>query len=618
MTKSKNQRIAYIKVEMMNEYQEKRKTGTGQVSGEVFRQGSDQRRRVRRPEQTSHSQNRTFQSRDLAHQPQGTYRAEYIPKSRKTTNRENISAAGTRRRSVSEMGRTGYPSAGGRTASTRRRSSGTRTPGASSGATGNRTAHSSGSARRRVSEPSYRSVERSRSVRAGERAGRKLEELEILEQENERDYQEYLERKRKRQERKRREEEAQRRRRRLMVRGGGAGLIAVILIIVVYRLFFSNPVLRTVTVEAGAQDFQTADFLRRDVDAEFVTDMSQVDTSHVGEQKVVLDAGGKERTSTLVVQDTTAPKAQPETAMINIDGDLSADELVTDIDDATDVTCSFKEKPDLSQEGTVPVTVILTDEGGNTAEVDSEVEVIVDTEPPVIDGVAPLEGFIGDPVSYKSEITVTDNCDKEVDLEVDNSDVDTETPGTYDVRYTATDKAGNTAEAETTITIKEKPDNYVEPEEVYAEADEVLAEITTDDMTLKEKARAIYDWCRANIGYISTSDKDSWTNGAHQGFTQHQGDCFIFFSTAKALLTEADIPNIDVVKSDTSHSRHYWSLINCGDGWYHFDTTPRTGGGEFFMLTDEELLSYSASHNNSHIFDQSLYPATPTEDSTIE
>ena len=327
---------------------------------------------------------------------------------------------------------------------------------------------------------------------------------------------------------------------------------------------------------------------------------------------------GKERTSTLSVQDTEAPKGEAETATVNVGGELSPDELVTNIEDNTDVTCSFKEEPDLSGVGTVPVTIVLTDEGGNTTEIESEAEVIEDTEEPVIDGVAPLEGFIGEPISYKSEITVTDNCDKEVELEVDTSDVDTETEGTYDVIYTATDRAGNTAQAETTITMKEKPQDYVEPEEVYAEADEVLDEITTEDMTLKEKARAIYDWCRNNIGYISTSDKDSWTNGAHQGFTQGQGDCFVFFSTAKALLTEADIPNIDVVKSDTSHSSHYWSLIDCGDGWYHFDTTPRSGGGEFFMLTDEELLEYSEAHDNSHIFDQSLYPATPTTDSTIE
>lgn len=450
------------------------------------------------------------------------------------------------------------------------------------------------------------------------RARSGLREWEVLEQQNEREYQEYLERRRKRRERKKREEEIRRRKRKIAVRGAGGALAGVIVILLVYVIFFSNPVLGTVTVEAGTLDFQTENFLRKDAEAEFVTDMSQVDTSHVGEQEVQLNVNGKERTSTLVVQDTEAPKGEAETATVNIGGELSPDELVTNIEDNTDVTCSFKEEPDFSAEGTVPVTVILTDEGGNTTEIESEAEVIEDTEEPVIDGVAPLEGFIGEPISYKSEITVTDNCDKEVDLEVDTSDVDTETEGTYDVIYTATDRAGNTAQAETTITMKEKPQDYVEPEEVYAEADEVLAEITTEDMTLKEKARAIYDWCRNNIGYISTSDKDSWTNGAHQGFTQGQGDCFVFFSTAKALLTEAGIPNIDVIKSDTSHSSHYWSLIDCGDGWYHFDTTPRSGGGEFFMLTDEELLEYSEAHDNSHIFDQSLYPATPTTDSTIE
>ena len=449
------------------------------------------------------------------------------------------------------------------------------------------------------------------------RARSGLREWEVLEQQNEREYQEYLERRRKRRERKRREEEIRRRKRKIAVRGAGGALAGVIVILLVYVIFFSNPVLGTVTVEAGTLDLQTENFLRKDAEAEFVTDMSQVDTSHVGEQEIQLNVNGKERTSTLSVQDTEAPKGEAETATVNVGGELSPDELVTNIEDNTDVTCSFKGEPDLSGVGTVPVTIVLTDEGGNTTEIESEAEVIEDTEEPVIDGVAPLEGFIGEPISYKSEITVTDNCDKEVELEVDTSDVDTETEGTYDVIYTATDRAGNTAQAETTITMKEKPQDYVEPEEVYAEADEVLDEITTEDMTLKEKARAIYDWCRNNIGYISTSDKDSLTNGAHQGFTQGQGDCFVFFSTAKALLTEADIPNIDVVKSDTSHSSHYWSLIDCGDGWYHFDTTPRSGGGEFFMLTDEELLEYSEAHDNSHIFDQSLYPATPTTDSTI-
>lgn len=419
----------------------------------------------------------------------------------------------------------------------------------------------------------------------------------------------------------RRMERLRRRRRILLLKMAGVLFFFIALIVLIHQLFFGNPVKKELTAEAGTMGLKAEDFLKKEgTDIEFVTDMSQIDMSHVGEHEITLKAKGKERTSTLKVVDTVAPTAEAKTepVLIDLGGEGDASQLLASYVDATDVTCTFKEEPDLSKTGIIPVTVVLTDEGGNTAEVDAQLEVIDDTEAPVIDGVAPLTGFIGDPISYKSEITVTDNCDPGVELKVDNSEVNPEQAGTYTVRYSATDRAGNVSQAETTITIKEKPENYVEPDEVYALADGVLAQITTDDMTLKQKARAIYDWTRQNVGYIDTSDKESWTNGAYQGFTEGQGDCFVFFSTSKALLTRAGIPNLDVVKSDTSHSSHYWSLIDCGDGWYHFDTTPRYGGGSFFMLTDAEILAYSEAHRNSHIFDRSLYPATPETDSTIE
>lgn len=451
---------------------------------------------------------------------------------------------------------------------------------------------------------------------------REVEELLRMEEADRRAEQEFLARRRRRERQRRRMARLRKRRRALLLRMAGVMFLFIVFIILIIRLFFSNPVEKEITVEAGIDDLAAEDFLRKDgVEIEFVTDMSGIDLNHVGEHEITLKAKGKERTSTLIVEDTVAPKgeAQSEAVTVDMNGKVDAADLIASIDDVTDVKCTFKEEPDLSAEASdVPVTVVLTDEGGNTAEVEARINIIEDTEAPVIDGVAPITSFLGDPISYKSEITVTDNCDRDVELEVDNSEVNPDAAGTYTVRYSATDRAGNTAEAETTITIQEKPENYVEPEEVYALADEVLAEITTDDMTLKEKARAIYDWTRNNVGYINTSEKDSWTNGAYQGFTEGQGDCFVFFATSKALLTRAEIPNIDVVKSDTSHSSHYWSLIDCGDGWYHFDTTPRYGGGAFFMLTDAEILEYSQAHNNSHIFDQSLYPATPETDSTIK
>ncbi|MCD8324480.1 MAG: transglutaminase [Clostridiales bacterium] len=397
-------------------------------------------------------------------------------------------------------------------------------------------------------------------------------------------------------------------------------LVIAVLLILKHVVVF-NPVVELLTIEAGAEELSASDFLEEgdeDVEISFVTDVSAIELNHVGKYTVVLSARGKEWESALMIEDTTPPQGETCDLSVNVGGEVSVEDIVTEVTDATDVTCAFRTLPDLTAAGTVEAVVVLTDEGGNQTELTSQITVIRDDEAPVIEGVMTLTAFIGDAISYKSGITVTDNCDTDVELEVDTSQVDAETAGMYPVTYTATDSAGNTVQETTYITISEKPEENVDEETVLEMAQEVLDEITTEDMTKKQIARAIYDWARSTIGYVSTSEKDSWTNGAYQGFTTHSGDCYIYFSTCKALLTQADIPNIDVVKSDTSHSSHYWSLVDVGDGWYHFDATPRSSGGEFFLLTDEELLEYSEAHSNSHIFDQSLYPATPTTDSTIE
>ncbi len=383
----------------------------------------------------------------------------------------------------------------------------------------------------------------------------------------------------------------------------------------IYGIFY-NPLVDSLTQEAGDPPPQGQDFLkekdrRKDREVEFETDLSEMDLNHVGEYTLAFRVDGRPRMSTLIVEDHTAPKARAKTAVVNIGGTLDPAACLSSIEDATDVDCAFQEPPDFSEAGTVSATVILTDEGGNTTSVPVKILVVVDTEAPEILGVAPLTGFIDVPIAYKASVTVSDDYDPDAELTVDTSQVDAEKAGVYDIVYTATDWAGNTSQASTTITIRRKPVNYVEEDEVLAEAEEVLEEITTEDMSLAQIAYAIYEWARTNIVYVDTSEKDSWTNGAHQGFAEKSGDCYIYFATCKALLTQAGIPNIDVVKSDTSQSSHFWSLIDCGTGWYHFDATPRRAGGDFFMLTDEELLEYSEEHGDSHIFDTSLYPATP-------
>lgn len=179
--------------------------------------------------------------------------------------------------------------------------------------------------------------------------------------------------------------------------------------------------------------------------------------------------------------------------------------------------------------------------------------------------------------------------------------------GEYTVTYTVTDNAGNSTVKTGVVRVWAEEPVFYDEELVNAKADDVLASILTPEMTQLEKAKAIYNWVHGSIGYISHSEKGDYVRGAYEGLVQRQGDCFVYASTAKVLLTRAGITNMDIVKSQVNPS-HYWNLVDVGDGWYHFDATPRKDKTVFFMWTDAQLKEYSESHKNTHIYDASLYP----------
>lgn len=391
-------------------------------------------------------------------------------------------------------------------------------------------------------------------------------------------------------------------------------LILIAACAVMYVINRKNPIKSAITVEAGAAVGISAFLEEADTDAGFITDMSSIDTTKPGRYPISIAVGKKEYTSTLIVSDTVAPTADAVSVTVFSGDALEATDCVENINDVTEVTVAFENEPDVVTGGESVVAIILTDAGGNETKVLTTITVLTDTQAPVIEGAEDIEAFVGDSISYKANITVTDDYDEKPSLTIDNSRVDLTTAGAYEVTYTATDAAGNSSSVTITLTLTDKPEGYVEPEEVYELAQEVYDDIITDSMTDMQKAFAIYLWVRSNIGYTGDSDKSSWTIGAYDAFKNLSGDCFNYFAAAKALFDLAGIENIDIVKSDTSHSSHFWSLINLGYGWYHVDCTPRKGDGDdFFMVTDEELEAYSVEHKNSHIFDSDLYPERATE-----
>lgn len=239
-----------------------------------------------------------------------------------------------------------------------------------------------------------------------------------------------------------------------------------------------------------------------------------------------------------------------------------------------------------------------------------------DTVAPELEGIHDFTIYQGDTISYYKGVSATDDEDPNPAITVDNSAVDLSKVGVYQVIYICKDAAGNESRATATVTVLEKKTGYAELETVYAAADAKLAQIIKDNMTVRQKVQAIYNWARGNLGYTDNFDHSDYRQAAYIMLTQARGDCYGFFAVTKLMFERLGIPNIDVqkVKNHPTDSNHYWSLVSV-DGektWYHFDATPRKGAGDdFCLVTDAFLDAYSDAHNKCHNRDKSLYPATP-------
>lgn len=369
------------------------------------------------------------------------------------------------------------------------------------------------------------------------------------------------------------------------------------------ELFISR-VVKELTVEAGSGPPALQDFVIEGEEASFVTGIYQFDYTVPADEEVTLRVDGADYKTILHIVDTVAPEMAVRDLQSFTKVPRKPEEFVVSVRDVTEVSLRFREEPDITLVGEQTVAIVAADQGGNETVREAKLILSADTEAPVITGVEDLTILEGDAISYKKNVTVTDNCPDGLELIVDNSEVNLSEEGEYPVTYIARDASGN----ETTVTamVVVEPRMY-DLQTVYALADSVLAEITTPEMTPLEKVKAIYWYNTGNIAYINHSEKDDWARAAYEGLAEHKGDCYVYACTAKVLLDRAGIQNMDIEKIPTSR-RHYWNLVNLGDGWYHFDTTPRTDHPTIIMWTEAELMEYSGRHHNSHNYDHTLYP----------
>ena len=239
-----------------------------------------------------------------------------------------------------------------------------------------------------------------------------------------------------------------------------------------------------------------------------------------------------------------------------------------------------------------------------------------DQTAPQILGVNKISVFLGSTVAYRSGILVTDDTDPNPTLTVDSSQVNLSAPGTYTVCYNASDSAGNTASVETTVTVAEAPESYVEETVIKEKADELLAKILTEGMTPEQQVNAVYDWIESHCYYIAEFDKSDYMQAAYLMLTNNRGDCYGFYAVSRLLFDRLGLPNLTVTRTpnEVRTTNHWWNMVSLdgGETWYHFDSTPHlTYPTRTCLVTDAFLNEFNLLMPNYYYYDHESVPATP-------
>ena len=206
--------------------------------------------------------------------------------------------------------------------------------------------------------------------------------------------------------------------------------------------------------------------------------------------------------------------------------------------------------------------------------------------------------------NFKKFITASDDRTRKVKIKVDTSKINWKKTGTYKVKYTATDKAGNKAKTWRKIYMIKKGT----AEDV---ADRVLSSIISSKWSDTSKAKAIYRYIRSHVTYIQHASHPSWRTAGARGIIYGSGDCYTCYSVSRLLLTRAGIPNMMIKRYPVYSARHYWNLCYVSGGWYHFDTTMRSSHKTYCLLTDSQM--HAKEPGNTFAFNTSLYPKRATK-----
>ena len=404
------------------------------------------------------------------------------------------------------------------------------------------------------------------------------------------------------------------------VLGITACILAVLSIALIAACDKLNDLKTDVTIEVGSPISIDAFFENVPEGAEFLTDVSGINTNEPGVYQLKIGCGKKSADVILRIEDHTPPtgEAIPQTVYLNWKMP-EATEVIANLFDFSGVALVEYQDgiPSFTEGGEFQVPVVVTDVYGNSAVIMVPFTVINDTTAPVISGVREFE-LEGNPdqLDFYEGVTVVDDYDPEPIITVDETEVDYTKTGKYNLTYRAVDKAGNIATVTTTITVKVADANaknktsggdpgtyYVGDGDPYALARKIMAGLYRKNDV--ETARAIFNWVHDNLWFRLLSGTRNYEHAAYRGFTKRSGDCYVYYSCCKMLLDLAGIENMRVDRYPKLNGKvHFWLLVKLNGEWYHCDATEGYNDhpGVWFMCTDAQI------NDRYHKFNGALYP----------
>lgn len=263
----------------------------------------------------------------------------------------------------------------------------------------------------------------------------------------------------------------------------------------------------SITIELGNEDaIKISDFMDLDKNELKSAKLNTKDVNFFkeGNYKATISYKDKDYDIKVKVKDTVAPEVKlSDNIVVQTNNPLHMSDIITNVTELSgNIDASFKDKPksestdntesvsetentESTESGSASViavggcnlkhndeitytksgdydnTITVTDDAGNTSDIDIKISVI---DAPVINGISDKTVTVGDTIDYLSGVSATDGKDTDItgSIEVDSSKVDINTPGTYQITYKVTDSYGFSTGANCNVVVNEKKEEVAD------------------------------------------------------------------------------------------------------------------------------------------------------------